>query len=492
MSNTQKHCCVLALLAVLVPCPAWSDSGPSQPGGYLDRHRYQSVINAVTAERELSGDMDSLMILAMALRESSELHELIQRHALSVQQAYLGRILKAGASRFAGLYLAEVLLQTKDAGKAGPYLDRFLAQKDVPAKFAQIARIHKARALYLQGRTEQARKQISTMRTTDAEVRAELVSARTLLGMQGLRSSALELKDIADAQLQVQGAVSIRVLNRLLELYGSLGEFSEAWARLREANTGAPVFMEQRRDGAELRFYSAGLPGNIARIHRLAAMEFFAILRKIDTYRVPASYMLQEIEAWFPDRDAAAKKKAGTAQASPVPEALRPMQDIVDAVELIRTGDGNSGELMLDQAAGRYARDPEILTRLLQACARVKARCETVRSTAAALSDSVRGDAFRLLQSGLGVHSLSLGNEREALEQLEAGRDKSRKNSIEVNQPLNLMRIAELYRKAGVWSEHLEIYFELAEEFPTARIIYDAAQGIYAMEQNSAGEVKVF
>ena len=42
------------------------------------------------------------------------------------------------------------------------------------------------------------------------------------------------------------------------------------------------------------------------------------------------------------------------------------------------------------------------------------------------------------------------------------------------------------------FSETLEIYIEIAKQYPVVRQIQETMQGIYAMEQQSAGEVKIF
>ena len=75
---------------------------------------------------------------------------------------------------------------------------------------------------------------------------------------------------------------------------------------------------------------------------------------------------------------------------------------------------------------------------------------------------------------------------------MEAGRDKSNKNRIEYNDPLMLVNLAEVYYRTKQFSEALEIYFEMSNHFPAVRQIQVAMQGVYSMEQKSAGDVKIF
>ena len=75
---------------------------------------------------------------------------------------------------------------------------------------------------------------------------------------------------------------------------------------------------------------------------------------------------------------------------------------------------------------------------------------------------------------------------------MEAGRDKANKNKIEMNDPVMLVGLAEAYYHNKKFSENLEIYFELSKQFPAVRQIQEAMQGIYSMEHQSAGDVKIY
>jgi hypothetical protein len=52
--------------------------------------------------------------------------------------------------------------------------------------------------------------------------------------------------------------------------------------------------------------------------------------------------------------------------------------------------------------------------------------------------------------------------------------------------------LAEAYYRNKKFSENLEIYFEIGKQYPVVRQIQEAMQGIYSMEQQSAGEVKIY
>ena len=65
------------------------------------------------------------------------------------------------------------------------------------------------------------------------------------------------------------------------------------------------------------------------------------------------------------------------------------------------------------------------------------------------------------------------------------------KNKIEYNNPVMLVSLASAYYRTKKFSEALEIYFEISKQFPSVRQIQIAMQGVYSMEQKSAGDAKI-
>lgn len=92
----------------------------------------------------------------------------------------------------------------------------------------------------------------------------------------------------------------------------------------------------------------------------------------------------------------------------------------------------------------------------------------------------------------MGRYYLQQDQYTEALTHLESSRDKSRKNRIEANAPMMLVDLARVYYQSKQFSEALEIYFEMSKQFPAVRQIQVAIQGVYAMEEQSAGDAKIF
>ena len=112
--------------------------------------------------------------------------------------------------------------------------------------------------------------------------------------------------------------------------------------------------------------------------------------------------------------------------------------------------------------------------------------------SASELVQKGEGKAFARLNHALGRYYLWKKDYVKAVVYMEAGRDKSNKNRIEFNDPLMLIDLADAYYYSRKYSEALEIFFEMSKQFPAVRQIQVAIQGVYSMEQKSAGDAKIF
>jgi tetratricopeptide (TPR) repeat protein len=143
---------------------------------------------------------------------------------------------------------------------------------------------------------------------------------------------------------------------------------------------------------------------------------------------------------------------------------------------------------LFDQAAVR----PELQAEILNACVLARANCAKFEQLAVAATEAGEGKKFFPLNAALGKYFLARKNYPKAVLHMEAGRDKANKNKIEVNDPTMLAMLAQAYFYNKKFSESLEIYFEMSKQYPAIRQIQDSLQGIYSIEQKSAGDVKIF
>jgi hypothetical protein len=114
-----------------------------------------------------------------------------------------------------------------------------------------------------------------------------------------------------------------------------------------------------------------------------------------------------------------------------------------------------------------------------------------VLSRAVQFTETGDGRRYQRMNFALGAYHLRHNDYARAIVHMEAGRDKSNKNKIEANDPEMLTGLAEAYFRTKKFSEGLEIFFEMSQEYPVVRQIQEAVQGVYSMEQRSAGDVRI-
>jgi tetratricopeptide (TPR) repeat protein len=142
-------------------------------------------------------------------------------------------------------------------------------------------------------------------------------------------------------------------------------------------------------------------------------------------------------------------------------------------------------------AMAEQASDPEALAAAVLGCAEAGAPCGKVLARAAQAAETGEARRTRALNFALGRYQLGKNDYPRAIAYMEAGRDKSNKNKIEANDPEMLAGLAEAYYRTKKFSEGLEIFFEMSQEFAVVRQIQEALQGVYSMEQRAAGDVRI-
>jgi tetratricopeptide (TPR) repeat protein len=151
------------------------------------------------------------------------------------------------------------------------------------------------------------------------------------------------------------------------------------------------------------------------------------------------------------------------------------------------------------EALAEAGNDPDALGELAEALAEAHARGEAdvklvqaLLARAGAVADGSPRRPPQALTLGLVALAAAAGGDPATLvAQLERARDKSAKNRLDANDPVFLARLAQAEVRARLFSEALEIYFEMAKAYPEVRQVQEALQGVYAAEQVAGGEVRI-
>lgn len=154
---------------------------------------------------------------------------------------------------------------------------------------------------------------------------------------------------------------------------------------------------------------------------------------------------------------------------------------------------------LFEEALAGAGDDPDALAEIADYVAdahdRGEVEARVVRAAFARASQVADGLARRLppqLAAGLAALTRQTGGDPAAqVSQFERGRDKAAKNRLDANDPVVLARLAQAQVGARLFSEALEIYFEMAKAYPEVRQVQEALQGVYAAEQVAGGEVRI-
>jgi len=494
----------LSLAAALGAVPAYGADDPVGAATKLyEKRRYEQ------AARVLEDALDRLdagrraqaqLLLGTIYLRNADLHEALARTAAAAELDYLGKLLKTGGegrSRYARLYLAEAQLARGNPREAGRLFERVRADASVEPRYRAIAGIGLGSALWAQRDATRARalwaETVPASGVRDQGGAAEIALARA--AAQG-RARAVDARSLARA---ADGAAAARELSPrgrryLVEIYVAAGAPDRALAVARAADPGAPSYVERfkaaKGTSKSIAFYDLALLTDLAQLYRELARRRLEQAAADARMKPSAEYYLAEALSGLGEYgEALAFAQAFVAR----PQAPAQYRERARArAALIAHRQGRSAEAESAWTAiAEQTSDPEVLADVVLGCADAQAKCARALAHAGQVAEAGDGRRAQRLNFALGRYSLVRKDYARAIAYMETGRDKSNKNKIEANDPEMLAGLAEAYYRTKQFSEGLEIFFEMSGEFPVVRQIQEAMQGVYSMEQRSAGDVRI-
>ncbi len=486
--NSQTILRGVLLVSLLGSCtvlPAADDS-LQKANQLLDKHYYESA--AATLRNSAAGsnaDALAALTLARAYARNAELYRSLQRSSLLIGNIYLKKLASQSGrerSAFVSLYYGEYLSASGKLNEAAAQLHHFIEQKNITAPYREIAQVTLSVA---------KKSATSAVRSKDPLALSQLAAVMSLSNEH--RPEAVAQTDRALAELSKASPIlPVRAVTNAIAVYVRGGEAAKAFALLGSANIGQPSYEEMIDNNKVLRFYDAALLGNLAELDQAEAERLLLRVKGDAHYKSIATYFLLELHLSNDQFGKAAALLPELLAASDLPAAYRDRLVLKQAVLDVRTGNAARGNASFAELAQKFGQDPLMLSELLSACVRYKVTCPTVTANARTLAAANQGEKYRSLHFAVGEQYAAEGKNELALQELETARDKSSKNRIDANDPLLLVRLADVYFAGKNFSESLEIYFEMSKEFPAVRQLQETSQGIYATEYRSAGDAKIF
>jgi tetratricopeptide (TPR) repeat protein len=489
----------LSFLAVFVmTTAAYSADDPVARAMKLyEKRHYEEAATSLTASLasvEQSRQGAAHLALGMIYLKNAELYRKLYQASLAVSQDYLKK-LSAGRgrnrSRFADLYLGEALFEAGNPAAAAGSLKRFVADESVDQRSRTIGKVVLGSCYYRNGDKQKAEDIWTGMDSADPEVLGELAAAFSTAGLKDKNPEAL-IEQGLGAVKKTGKALSIRMVKNALSVYARDGRTDQGLELIKRVDIKAYSRREFLGKLKVLSFYELSLLGDLATLYSQASTAHLEKAAADAAVKDPAEYYLGEAYALFGNIDQSSKVTASFISATRMPRQYKDRMRIWQAGNHYQKGRHSDALGVWEELSSKQPIDSDLVAETLLVCARVKADCQQIVKRAETTVEAGGGKRVAQLNVAIGNYYLGKRNWPKALAYMEAGRDKSNKNKIESNDPLMLADLAGLYYRSKKFSEAIEIYFEMSKQFPAVRQIQEAMQGVYAMEQKSAGDVKIF
>jgi len=485
---------LILLTVVLGVCtPAWGADDPVNAATKLyEKRRYEQAARMLEGVKDIAPQ--GQLVLGMIYLRNADLHEVLARTAAAAELDYLDKLLKASAeghSRYARLYLAEALLARGNAREAARHFEQVRADPAIESRYRAIASIGLGSALWTQRDAVRARGLWSG--AAGADRAAEITLARAAAQARARAVDVQSLRRVADGAGNAR-ELSPRARRYLIEIYLAAGVPDEALAVAQAADLGMASYVEgfkvAKGTAKSISFYDLALLTDLAQLYRELARRQLEQAAADARMKPSAEYYLAEaLNALGANDEALAFVQAFLARPQ-APAQYRERARARQALITHRQGRGAEAESAWT-AMAQGSSDPEVLADIVLGCADAQAQCAKVLARVGQVIEAGDARRYRRLNFALGSYYLRQKDYARAIAYMEAGRDKSNKNKIEANDPEMLAGLAEAYYRIKKFSEGLEIFFEMSHEFPVVRQIQEAVQGVYSMEQRSAGDVRI-
>jgi tetratricopeptide (TPR) repeat protein len=484
----------------LAAIPSAAADNPLNRGMQLySKHLYAEAGNTLYAYLPAASQTElgrTRLGLGMTCLASARLYRELYRASLRAQMDYLGSLVTSkepNGSRYASLYLGRAALESGKLVEAASLFNKCVRDQAVRPEDRALARVYLGECLHGQGKIKEAARLWSGLNLRDPEVRSGLAGTYSRLGLEEKKPVAMGEEALAAARQSKRGP-SLRVIANLIELYAREGQFEKGFALVGQADLSAFSCEEIVDAHKVIRFYDPSLLGALSLLYATASLEYLEKAATDTQVTHAAHYYLGAAHAGFGSPVTSNRMLDLVLTTGEVPGEYRAKAAVLRAANRRRQGDQKQMQEMqteLERLAGPTAEAP-VIAEVLSACTALAVECPDMEKRAAVLAGTGERASLADLYRALGGYYIQRRDYARAISSLEAGRDKSNKNSIVHNDPLMLVILAGAYYKMRQYSEALEIYFEMSKHFPAVRQIQVAVQGVYAREQKSAGDARLF
>ena len=487
------------VMMILLALPSHAAIDPLKRGLQLyKKHHYEDAIQLLY--KQLPADKSdrhakTYLALGMICLANAGLYQDLYQTSTAANLDYLNRLLSAkgpSKSQLVHLYLGKAHLETGRFSEAAGFFKKFMVAENGKSGDRDLAKIGLATAFYLQNKPSEAQTLWAQVKTGPPELSISLAAAFSRVGL--MEKKPLATCKAALRLLQQSGDMpSIQTINNLLCVYSKNGQLDAAFQLIKRADLSAFFHEEVPAPNKVIRFYDSALLTNLSSFYAMAALEFLEKAHALPDKKIKglAQYYLGQGFGIYGNPAHSTRIMNEFISATDGSPRLKDKARVRLAFNHFLLGSKEAATRQLN-ALLESEPEPDLVAEMLLSAVQYQFDAPQMVIRASAMAQGAQGRSYARINFALGKYYLWKENYPRAISHMEAGRDKSHKNRVEFNDPLMLVNLAQAYYRSRQFSEALEIFFEMSKHFAAVRQIQDALQGVYIMEQKSAGDVKIF
>jgi tetratricopeptide (TPR) repeat protein len=434
------------------------------------------------------------LALGMIYFKNAVLHCELYDAAVAVSQDYLKKLSAAQGkdrSHFVDLYFGQALVESGKIRAAAIYLQKFSANGGAGPRYRAIAKVSLGLGYYQNNESKKATELWGGIDVSDPEVKAELAAAFSKAGLVD-KNPFLTAEGILSEMKRSGKPLSMRIVKNLVAIYArGPGLTEKGLDLLKRSDLKAFSYRETLGKSKVIHFYDLSLLNDMAILYSQASLAYLEKATADPKVKEAAKFYLGQAYGLFGSVEESFKIAASFIATSGMSDSYKDRIRVWQGANLYMKNRPIDAVAVWDELMQKKPEDPDLIAEILFACNRLRIEYPKALHKATAMVEAGEGKKFSQLNVAIGKYYLGRFDHAKAISYLEAGRDKSNKNKIESNDPILLVSLAEAYYQTKKFSEALEIYFEMSKQFPEVRQIQEAMQGVYAMEHQSAGDVKI-
>jgi tetratricopeptide (TPR) repeat protein len=488
--------CILILMQAFV---SYAVDDPLKSGMQLyKKNHYEEAAKLLYHHLSASGSKqqaETYLSLGLVYFANAKLYRELYHTSIAVQIDYLTKLFAADSksqSRYVKFYLGKALMEAGELIEAAAFFKKFLEDEKVQPQYKANATVHMGTIYFLQGKPDKARNLWSGLKVSEPRTLAALAAAYSRYGLKE-KNPASMCRQALDQLKQTGKHPSIDSISNIIEVYTREGTIEQGIELLQHADLKGYFQEETLIKNKVIRFYDSALLRNLAILYEKASLKYLTRAAAVADEKLKglAQYYLSLGYGYFGRPEESMKIIDSFVSSARLPIQFQNKAKVAQAVNNYLLGKQKAAKAQFD-ALLQLKAEPYLVADILLACTRYNIEFPQAVINATALAQKGEDRRYYSVNFALGRYYLGKKDYPRATTYMEAGRDKSNKNRIEFNNPLMLVDLAKIYYLTKKYSESLEIYFEMSKQFPAVRQIQVAMQGVYSMEQKSAGDVKIF